>query len=248
MTTKIYKPTLAAGQVYARIAGSAAALAPIGNVSELVLAINETTKKLQDYTKGGGGTYAQAKRVESVACNMKLHDLNATNLARALFGTETAVAGATVTDEAHTAYKGGLIRLAHPGATAVGVALASAPSTPIAASGNYEVRAEGVFVLDDAAAIDDGDALLIDYTHPAYDLVEALTSSAKILELSFGGVNEADSGNPVIVDLFRVQIGAAKNLGLINDNFAELQVEGEVLVDPSKTGAGTSRFFRVQMV
>lgn len=153
-----------------------------------------------------------------------------------------------MTDEAHTAYKGGLIRLAHPGASAVGVALASAPSTPIAASGNYEVRAEGVFVLDDAAAIDDGDALLIDYTHPAYDLVEALTSSAKILELSFGGVNEADSGNPVIVDLFRVQIGAAKNLGLINDNFAELQVDGEVLVDPSKTGAGTSRFFRVQMV
>jgi hypothetical protein len=42
-------------------------------------------------------------------------------------------------------------------------------------------------------------------------------------------------------------LGATKALGFIDDNFAKLQIEGEVLSDPTKTGAGLSRFFKVQM-
>ena len=77
--------------------------------------------------------------------------------------------------------------------------------------------------------------------------MQALTRSGVILEMSFGGVNEADSGKPVVVDLFRVSLGAAKEVSLIGDDFASLQLEGKLLVDQSKTGAGISRYMKVSM-
>ena len=126
--------------------------------------------------------------------------------------------------------------------------LSSAQATPIAPAGNYEVRPEGVFIFDNATAISDGDDLVIDYAFGGYDLIEALTTAAPVLEMSYAGVNEADNANPSTVDLFRVQLGATKSLGLIDKDFGTLDIEGEVLMDPTKTGAGLSRFFRVQMV
>ncbi len=240
----VYKPYLGAGQVYARAEGVAAALAPIGNVSELKLAIDEESKELTDYTHGGGGTYAEVKRVKGVTVTATLHDLNKTNLARALYGDNASVIGGTVTDEAKIAYQGGLIRLAHPSPTSV-VVTNDAGTTTYVAGTDYEVRQEGVFIL--GGAIADGTPVKIDYAYAGYDVVQALTKSGLVLEMSFGGVNEADSGKPVVVDLFRVSLGAAKEISLIGDDFASLQLEGKLLVDASKTGAGISRFLKVSM-
>ena len=247
-TSKIFRPTLNAGTVYARLAGSTDPLQSIGGIEALELSIAEDTKKQQDYSKGGGGTRAQVKRVTDVTMKATLQDLNPLNLARAMFGVNTSVAGATVTNRPHTAYKGGLIALEHLNPTSVVVKTTDAIPVVIAATGNYEVRPEGIFVLDDALVITDGQAITVDYTYGAYDLIQALTSAAPILEMRYAGINEAASGSPCVVDLFRVQLGATKGLGLINDDFATLEIEGEVLLDPTKTGAGVSKFFRTQMV
>ena len=244
-TSRIFRPVLNAGVVYARLAGAAAPLQSIGGIQELKIDITEDTKKQTDYSRAGGGTRAQVKRVDSVAMSAKLQDLNVVNMARAVFGTASAIAGDTVADEPHKAYKGGLIRLAHIKPTSVAV---NKGATLIAPAGNYEVRPEGVFIFDNAAAISDGDDLVIDYAFGGYDLIEALTTAAPVLEMSYAGVNEADNANPSTVDLFRVQLGATKSLGLIDKDFGTLDIEGEVLMDPTKTGAGLSRFFRVQMV
>jgi len=243
-TSRIFRPVLNAGTVYARLAGSAAPMQSIGGIEELKLDIKEDTKKQTDYSRAGGGTRAQVKRVESITLSAKLQDVNAVNLSRAVFGTSSAVEGAAITGEAVTAYRGGLIRLAHIKPSAVVV---KKSTEVIAAAGNYEVRPEGLFVFDNAPGIADADALTVDYTHGSYDLIEALTTAAPILEMAYAGVNEADSGNPSTVDIFRVQIGATKSLGLIDKDFGSLEIEGEVLADPTKTGAGTSRFFRVQI-
>ncbi|MBH2010290.1 MAG: hypothetical protein I8H71_11365 [Xanthomonadaceae bacterium] len=245
LTSRIFRPVLNSGQVYARAVGSAAPLQSIGGIEELKLDIKEDTKKQVDYSRAGGGTRAQVKRIDSVTMSAKLQDVNAVNLARAVFGITTAIAAATVVDEAVVGYKGGLIRLAHIKPSAVVLKKATVTVTP---AGNYEVRPEGLFVFDEASGIGDGDALTVDYAHSGYDVIEALTTAAPILEMSYAGVNEADSGNPSLVDLFRVQLGAAKSVGLIDKDFGTLDIEGEVLVDPTKTGIGTSRFFRVQMV
>lgn len=240
---QIYKPSMTVGQLYARPYGSAAARVPVGNVLALELTHDEEVKKQQDMTRLGGGTYAQVRRIGGVALKMELADWNPVNFTRSVFGTAAVVVGAAVVDEPVVAYKGGLIRLAKPQPTLVTVKKAAVTIDPA----NYEVRAEGIFV-PEASTILDADALTVSYTHPEHVNIEALTSAAPELELSFGGLNEADSGKPVIVDIWRLGAGIAKTLALLASDFGSLEVEGEVLVDPTKSGVGISRFYRAQMV
>lgn len=245
MTIRTFRPALNAGVVYARVAGSAAPMADIGGVADLTLGITEDIKKQPDYSRAGGGTRAQVNRVTSVEFSAKLQDLNVVNLARAVFGNASEVAAGTVVAEAHTAYQGGLLPLAKPGPTSVVLKKGAAT---VVATGNYEVRPEGIFVLSGAPDLTDGDAVTVDYAHSGFEVVQALTDAAPTLEMRFGGVNEADDGNPLTVDLFRVKMGATSGFGLIHSDFGTLDIKGEVLLDTTKTGSGVSRFFKVSMV
>ena len=245
MTDTVYYPYLGSGKIYARAVGAAAGLMELGNASKLELAVKEDKQKLKDFSKPGGGTYSSVSRISEATLQMTLNDLNKTNVARAVFGTELAVAGASVVDEAVTAYKGAIVPLLHPNPTAVTVTNTAA-STTFVANTDYEVRAGGIYIIA-AGAITDAQALKVDYTYAAYDKVEAMTSSSILLELHFEGLNEANSGKPVIVDIYKAQLSPTKALSLLGDKFADLQVEAEVLADTSKTGVGISQYFRVKL-
>lgn len=245
MADNNYKPYLGSGQIYARVAGAAVALLAIGNASMFEPAVKEDKQTIKDYTKPGGGTYASVSRIDTVTVKMKLHDLNKTNVARAVFGSESAITGAAVIDEAVVAYKGGLCALAHVNPTAV-VVTNSAATTTYVAGVDYEVKGGGILILD-AGAITDLQALKVDYSFATYNKVEGMTTGAVILELHFEGLNEADSGKPVVADFYRVQLSPTKALSLLSDKFSDLEVEGEVLKDPTKTGIGISQYFKIKM-
>ena len=51
----------------------------------------------------------------------------------------------------------------------------------------------------------------------------------------------------MVVDIFRASQGITKNLALINKGFGALDVEGSILIDPTKTGTGISRYYKVSM-
>jgi hypothetical protein len=244
MSDPSYYPYVGSGKIYTRVAGSAAGKLELGNASKIGLKVKEDKKPLKDYTKTGGGNYASVSRIDTVTLEIKAHDLNKTNIARAVFGTEAVVTGAAVLDEVITAYKGGLCTLAHPAPTAV-VVTDSAGTTTYVQNTDYEVRPGGIFILA-AGVIPDGAILKVDYSFATYFKVEALTSSAQIIELFFEGLNEANSGKPVLVDVYRAQLSPAKALELLGDNFADLDIEAEVLKDTTKTGVGISQYFRVR--
>ena len=124
---------------------------------------------------------------------------------------------------------------------------ASAGATPVDMALNYEVRHEGIYLLPDAKDVLATDKLWVSYGYGAYAAIEALTTKAVELELIFGGMNEADSGNPVVVNIFRASQGVTKALTLIGKGFNALDVEGTVLMDPTKTGAGLSKYYRARV-
>jgi hypothetical protein len=238
------KPLLASGKWYAKVSGAAAAFEECGNFSKAELGIEEEVKKMQDYTQPGGGTYASVTRISNISLNMTWHDLNPTNLARVVFGTTSAQVGGTITDEAHVARKGGLCRTAHPMPTSVTVTN-SAASVTYTAGTDYEVRPGGIFILSSFTGADGSD-IKVDYTYGAYDVIEALKASSVTLEMMFEGINEADQGTAVLIDFWKVKIGGAKNLGLITDDFAALEVEGALEADTSR-GSGESAYYKVRM-
>ena len=242
--TETYKPSMTVGQVYARPYGSAAAPMPIGNVLELALEHKEQVIKQPDMSRLGGGAHAEVRRIEEVTVKMKLADINVVNLARATMGTLQAVAMGTVADEAHVATLGGLVRLAHIQPTAV---VLKKGVTVVAAAGNYEVRPEGIYILPTATDLTAADAITVAYSYGEYAAIEALTTKAVELELTFGGLNEADEGKAVLVEIWRASQGVTKSLALIQDKFGALDVEGTVLMDPTKVGVGISKYYKTSM-
>ena len=244
---QIYKPSMNVGQIYARPYGSATLPMPIGNVLELSLEHDEDVKTQDDMTRLGGGTHAEVRRVKAVKMKMKMADLNPINLARSVLGTAQEIVGGTVTAEEHEPVAGGLVRLAHIQPTAltvkVGAAAAAAAPLPIA---NYEIRPEGLLLSANAVFVP-GDKLFADYTYGAYAAIEALTAKTAELELTFGGLNEADGGKPVLVEIWRASPGITQQLALLNNDFGALEVEGAVLIDPTRQGAGISRYYKMSM-
>lgn len=244
---QVYKPSMTVGQVYAKVYGSAGLPLPIGNVLELGIEHGEDVQKQDDMTALGGGIHAEVRRISDAKLTAKLADLNVTNLSRAIFGTASEQVSGTVTDEPFTATLGGLLRLAHIQPTAVTVkkGASAGAATAVTMPGNYEVRPEGIFIPLDAAGITDADKLWVSYSYGAYAVIEALTTKSVELQLIFGGLNEADGGKPVVVDIFRASQGITKNLALINKGFGALDIEGSILLDATKTGTGISRYYKV---
>lgn len=114
-------------------------------------------------------------------------------------------------------------------------------------AGNWLVRPEGIFLLDGAVDLTNGNPLYVSYTYGAYAAIEALTTRAAELELLFGGLNEADSGKPVPVNIWRCSQGVTSSLALLGSSFGSLQVSGSVLQDPTKTGTGVSKYYRARV-
>lgn len=249
LSTRVFRPTLMAGIVYGREVGSNQPMQPIGGVEELTLAIDETKIVQANYESVGGGNRAAAYRINAMTMTAKLQDLNPVNIGRSLRALFSEVAGATVVDELAKAIAGGLTPLAGINPTTVVVKNATTHAV-IPAANNYEVRPEGIFWYDAAPALASapvgGLGLEVSYAYAGYDLLQVLTRAAPTMEYMFAGVNEF-GGTVSNVELFRVQMSATKGFNLISGaNFSTLDVEGEVLQDPTKTGAGTSRYMRIR--
>lgn len=246
---RTFRPVMNVGQVYARPYGTTVPPMPIGNVLELGLEHSEQVMTQPDMTQLGGGTHAEVRRVQEVKVKMKLADLSPVNLARACQGTLAGIAAGTVENEPHTAALGGLLMLAHIQASNVVVKKGADAQTAssVNMAGNYEVRPEGVYVFPNATDVTNTDKLWVSYEYGAYAVMEAITAKAVELELLFGGLNEADGGKPQIVNIHRCSQGITSALALINSGFAALDVEGSVLMDPRKQGAGISKYYKASM-
>jgi hypothetical protein len=238
------------GRVYAKVYGSITqAFEWPGLVDTVSLAIAQNVIQLPDRTQSGGGVYKEIRRIQSIAMTLNHREFYPSTLARAVFGESSEVSGAAVVAEEQVAYLGQFTPLNHPGPyTALTVTNDDTAPGAIAAE-SYEVRGAGLWINEDAADISDGDTILIGYTHPDYNRIQALTSSPPELEVFFEGINEARDDLPTPARFHRVRFGPAEALQLMSgDDFGALSLSGEVLKDLTKTGAGISQYFYSDIV
>jgi len=222
----------------------------VGNVTALAFAITEDKKELPSYRTTGGGNYNALTRIAGVTLSVNFSDYSAENLGIALFGTASAVAAGTVTDEsidAPASLTGDpLVQVANVIDTDQTVTVTSDPAGTTHVEGtDYTLTAAGIKILA-SGGISASDPLLISYTKKAVDVVEALTSAAGEYKLVFDGLNEAQSGAPFVVTVYRAKFGPAQDMSLIGDEFAELVLSADVLADASITGAGLSQYFNAK--
>ena len=236
------------GEVFIQKRGTAGAkMVPIGNCSSLKFGIAEDKKELQDYTRAGGGLLDSVTMIKSVTASMSVSNLSPENLALATRGTTSAVASATVTDEAHAGILlGSLIRLAKvPDVTAPVTVKKGA--TVIASAGNWEINGAGLWIAAAPADLLANDDITVSYTALAGDVVQALTTSSDEYTMIFSGLNEARSGKPVIVTVHRLKFSPAASLDWIADDFGQLEMSADVLADATVTGSGLSKHLKIEM-
>lgn len=241
---------LGSGKIYIRPYGAAAPFTEVGNCSALNFQPQLDKKTLPNYTEPGGGTQNTVERVTGVQMNYTFHDFSPENFARTLRGQVTQTPAGTVAAEAVVAYKGGLAPLAKL-PTSITSVEPTGGGTPYTVVTDYEFREGGIY-LPATSTIPEPIAgapnIEVEYAHAAQSRVDALVTSAKQYEVLFIGLNEAKSGKPVRVVAHKVSGGVLQDMGLLGDDYGAGQVSGDILMDPSKVGAGVSKYFYADLV
>ena len=233
------------GKIYIGPKDGSGALRELGNVSNLEFAMTEEVKELLEWQAAGGGKANELRRITAVEANFTLHDFIADNLALATRGVASSVASSSVTDEVVTAYKDGLARTNFQGISSVVVQDVTDTTTYVEDT-DYEVRNAGIFIIA-SGAITNGEVLHIDYDYVAVEKMEALKIAATEYKVTFDGINEAQEGKAVVVDIHRLKFGPAAALALIGDDFAEMELVASCLADGTKTGS-ESQYFKLEYV
>lgn len=237
---------IGAGMQYLEDLANPAGLLEIGNCSELSYEAATNDIKIANFTRPGAAPARSIKRIEGVTVKYKAHTYNIANISRALYGDSTRVESGTVTGEAHKAFPGGLILLKNPGASNVVV---KSGAVTWDEGVDYELTDAGLPKIKAAGgkALAAGTDITVDYSHGAHVVIQGLVNSGRRYRHVFVGLNEADTGRPVVIELYRV-VHSPANLQMISNEFGGLDFTAELEIDPSKTGLGISQFMVVKYV
>ena len=193
----------------------------LGNASTLSYEASVDTIEDADHTTPGGGTDASVQRIKSLDIKYNARHFNIANMTRAVYGSSTDVAAGTVSSEVHKGYKGALIRLSRPtGGTGL-VVVKTTGGSPI--------------TIMETGSVVDADDLDISYGYPKHANIQALVNSGKRYSLLFEGLNEARSGKPVIIEVFKVNHSPA-SLSVIADAFNGMDFTAKAEKDSTRVG------------
>ena len=215
---------------------------PIGNVSDLKISVSVSTIEHKESQTGQRAIDLRLTTETKSALSMTVENFIAANLADALRGSNTTIAGGTVTALPVKAYLGKVVALKH---LRVSNVVVHDGATPLTLGTDYFVNAEAgsLKFASVIAGVVDGDTLTVGYSYGSQVQVDALTEGAKELYMRFEGLNTAEGNVPVVVEVFKFLTDPLKELSLISDAIQQFTLEGSVLADSTKTTG--SKFFRV---
>lgn len=232
------------GVMHAKRLGVAdAPLRDLGDVDVAKVANRSNQMAWKQHRKPGGGNLATLDTLDGITLDVQMQEWEPENQAMVLQGKIVDLPPETVTGEPIVLQPGGLTLTAFPGPKSITLTKAS-DSTPIALSAVI-VSAAGLTVPKDSAVITAPTPATIAYTSTQATRIEPLVEAGAEYYLVLDGVNEAESGRPVIVEFWRWKAPPAEELALIDgENPGKLLSKGEVLADPTRP-AGESPFWRI---
>ncbi len=207
----------------------------LGNVPEATLQLGvETEDKKEDFS-GGRNLIGRLQTGVSAALNYTLDYWSPANLALAFNTTEATIAASTVTGEEFPTglVAGDLVRLDHPFATSLVVTDDAGTPAPLVSGTNY--RLEGhckntVKILDPAALVQPFSAA---YSYDAVTNLVMLSQIGKPVFMQFDGIN-TETGEAVLLELWKVRHDPIKELGLINKAYGNMAMTSAVLYDAAR--------------
>ncbi|MGP1066424.1 hypothetical protein ACJ8LR_21895 [Serratia sp. CY56810] len=209
--------------------GQAVSLRWIGDVGELQIALTtDSFTHKESYT----GQRAPVRRISTgkdgtVTATWFEHSPD--NLAILLYGEKVAVPAGTITDEALPAgiQAGDRVTLNHQNVSAVTIA-------DLVEGTDYKLDAK--FGALEFLTTPATQPLSVNYTHASSVNTSVFTQTPDELFLRYEGINLAENGAAVVVELYRVQYDPASALSLINTDTSlpGLETTATVLLDTER--------------
>lgn len=213
----------------------------VGNVTAANFAIEQETKE-KGNSRGGGGNIASLTRISSIKLAITMDSFNNDNLALALRGQVDVEASAAIADELVTAVVPGLGQTAKMIDITQAYTVKTNADVTLTEGTDYEITAAGVLAID-GGGISDGDTIKVTYQSKASTALEAMVNSGQEFKFVLDGLND-HNGKSSVVTAFRFKPSPTSGLDLIGEDYADFQVEGELLADTTITASGKSQFFR----
>lgn len=218
----------------------------VGNVTSLTLDIAIQKFEHKEAQSGDRSIDLTVVQEKNATFKFTSESLSLNMLALGLYGTQSAVAGATVAGETHTVKKGYAIPLKHPKLTGAPTVTKVAGSVVVAAANNWDYDAGfgTIYILAGATDLIDGDAVTIGYTYGGYDKNEAFTvQTPPERYLRFEGLNTVDGGLRLL-EVPRAAFDPLTGLEFINEELGNGEFAGNCLPDLTVVTQGVSRYFR----
>lgn len=213
----------------------------VGNVTAANFSIEQEEKNKAN-RRGGGGNIASLTRISAVKLSLTMDSFVNDNLAIALRGKVDIEASVSVSDELVTAIGGGLCQTEKMIDTSDIYSVKDNSDVALVEGTDYEISAAGPIAIE-GGNIADGDTIKVSYESKAASALEAMVNSGEEFKFVLNGLND-HNGKESIITAHRFKPSPTTGLDLLGEDYAEFQIEGELLADTSIVAAGKSQFFR----
>lgn len=211
----------------------------VGNVPSFSPSF-ETSKLEHKESYTGHRTTDKVITTENKAnVSITLEDWNAKNLAIALRGSVGQIAAGTfatltaISDALAT--EGDELALGHQNVTNVVLEDSAGVPATLVEGTDYTIDEDfGSITLGDVSSFT-LPINVVSYDFAALDSSPFFTEGSQEYAIRFEGVNTADNNAKVLVELYKVQFDPTQEIPLISDDLAQFVLEGNALLDPSKT-------------
>jgi hypothetical protein len=220
-----------------------------GNAPEVTLGLAaETLTHKESYS---GNRVTDARIITELTANFSVtvDDFKEANIELALYGTGSQIAGSTATGEvvwASAPVVGEKYSLKNTGRVS-GVTVYSAGVAVSTAL--YSVDASGILSFTSVSGV--SGPITADYTYASSRQVGAFKTTApekyiRVASLNTAEATDAGDFERAIVDVYKARFDPTENIGLINDEFGTLVLNGSALVDTlHSASSGGGQFMRI---
>ncbi len=226
--------------------GKPGALTWAGNVPECTIALAVESAQKNESFSGSRLPYGRLKTSQSGTLNMTFDEWNVKNLALGLYSEELAVATGSVTGEVFPddLAVGDQVLLDHPYASAL--VITDSTGSPVTVdTDDYALVGHNASMVEVKGLASYTQPWKAAYTYAGYSSLDAFTKPSQEVYVVFDGIN-TETGDPVLVRLYRVRTDPFSNLGLIHQEYGSLPLTGAVLYDElNDDGSTTGGFLKI---
>lgn len=213
----------------------------IGDVSEMTLSFEEEKFTHKESYSGNRSEVRELSVGTSMNTSLTIHELSADNVALFTRGKRSSVTEGTVTDEdLGTLAAGDVVQLANVGVSDVVISDSETPQATIEPE-HYAVDAFGEVTFHSLPTSPAPTMpLKANYSHTSAEQTAFLGGAKKDFALRYKGINIAEGGKPVLVELYKCSASLLQQLSLITsgNELASAPVEFKPLLDASKPAGG----------